>query len=182
MLPALTSRFAAIETQRTRLLEELRGLASEDLARRPAEGAWSINEVVEHLVIAEELSLRLLEKEAPAERGNALRSTFRIHLIRAVFRYLSVRIKAPSTRLLPSGTASLDELAARWGEARCRLAGYLGGLTADTARARPFRHPLAGWITPAQWVDFIGSHVLHHQGQIARVSSMNAYLNATSRR
>ena len=169
MLKPLRKRFDLIETQRSALVTALRSHDPGALAFKPAPASWSVVEVIEHLVIAEELSLRALDKPPPADRGSALRSTFRINLIRAVFRHLSVRVKAPSDRLMPSGSVPLDQLLERWNTARARLAGVLEAVDAETATERRWRHPLAGWLTTEQWLAFIHSHVAHHQKQMGRV-------------
>src|SRR5688500_10934100 len=126
MLAALESRFKAIEAQRLAPLAELKSLDAEVRTFKPsADSRWAA-EVIERRVIAEELSLGALERPTPpaAERGSALRSGLKLRVLDLAFR-LSARIKVPSERLRPSGTAALPQLAERWGEARCRLAGVL---------------------------------------------------------
>ena len=181
MLARLSRHFTAIEQQRSALVTALRGHDPAALAFKPATESWSVVEVVEHLVIAEELSLKALEKPVPADRGSALRSTFRINLIRASFRHLSVRVKAPSARLMPTGTASLAELLERWDTARARLSGVLEPMTPESSRDRRWRHPLAGWLTTEQWLGFIHSHVAHHQKQMGRIWSARDLSIAASR-
>ena len=133
------------------------------------------------MVIAEELSLRALERPAPpaAERGSALRSGLKLRVLDLAFR-LSVRIKVPSERLRPSGTAALPQLAERWGEARCRLAGVLDAVTREVVGEPRWRHPILGWLTSAQWVDFIAMHTRHHTRQIRRVRAALAPAGASS--
>ena len=171
MLPELQPRFTAIETQRSALVSALRTHDPDSLLFKPSTEAWSVVEVVEHLVIAEELSLRALEKLLPAYRGSSIRATFRINLIRASFRHLSVRIKAPSARIMPTGTATLAELIDRWDTARGRLAAVLEAIAPTSRSDRRWRHPLAGWLTSEQWLAFVESHVAHHQKQMARIWS-----------
>lgn len=170
MLPALDSCFKTIESQRLALLGELKPLSSEQLTFKPAADSWSVTEVMEHLVIAEELSLKALERPAPpaAERGSALRSGLKLRLLDLAFR-LPVRIKVPSERLRPTGTATLLQLAERWGEARCRLAGVLDAVTPELLGDPRWRHPILGWLTSAQWVDFIEMHTRHHTRQVRRI-------------
>ena len=178
MLPRLKRRFSAIEQQRSALVTALRGHDPEALAFKPAPESWSVVEVVEHLVIAEELSLKALEKPLPPDRGSLLRSTFRINLIRGAFRYLSVRVKAPSARLMPTGTAALSDLLNRWDAARTRLGMVVEAITPATRSERRWRHPLAGWLTTEQWLAFIYSHVAHHQKQMGRIWSARQVLTA----
>ena len=171
MLPAIERRFRIIEGQRTALLAELQPLPPERLAAKLAPDTWSLNEVVEHLVIAEELSLKALERPRPpeAERGSALATRLKFLILAAAFR-LPIRLKVPAERLRPTGKPDLPELTARWGEARCRLAGVLGAVTSEAAADRRWRHPILGWLTTAQWVDFVETHTRHHMGQVRKLT------------
>lgn len=169
MLPVIDRRFRVIEDQRATVLAQLQPLPPERLAARPAPDAWSLNEVVEHLVIAEELSLKALERTRPpeAERGSALVTRLKFLILASAFR-LPIRLKVPAERLRPTGKPELRELEARWGEARSRLAEVLGALTSEAAADRRWRHPILGWLTTEQWVDFIDTHTRHHMSQIRK--------------
>lgn len=169
MLPTIDRRFKVIEDQRATVLAALQPLPPERLAARPAADTWSLNEVVEHLVIAEELSLKALERTRPpeTERGSALVTRLKFLILAAAFR-LPIRLKVPAERLRPTGNPQLPELVARWAEARSRLAGVLAAVTSAAAADRRWRHPILGWLTTEQWVAFVDSHSRHHMAQIRR--------------
>jgi hypothetical protein len=169
MTTRLARRFEAIESQRWSLLEVLGDLAAEDLERKPTPASWSIAEVVEHLVIAEELTLKALERgPRPGDkRGSAAVARAKLLLTGIAFR-LPLRLKVPAERLRPTGTAKFPELAARWGEVRGRLAGMLESADGKPD-ARGLRHPILGWLTIRQWIDFVEMHTRHHLAQVRRL-------------
>ena len=171
MLPSFKRQFGRIESQRVVVMNELGQDGEEDVAWKPAPESWSLTEVIEHLVIAEERSLRGLERERPAELGSRFGAAVKIRLI-TLLSPLPFRVKAPSKGLLPTGTASLPELAARWGEARCRLAGGgFAAVTPDALGERRWKHPIAGWLDTEDWLRFIYAHTHHHRAQIGRIRS-----------
>jgi hypothetical protein len=170
MLPSLNRQFKRIESQRIVVMDGLHHDGAEDVAWKPAAESWSLTEVIEHLVIAEERALRGLERERPAELGSRFTAAVKIRLI-TLLSPLPFRVKAPSKALLPTGSASLPELAARWGEARCRLAGVCDAVTPESLGERRWKHPIAGWLDTGDWLRFIYAHTDHHRAQIGRIRS-----------
>jgi uncharacterized damage-inducible protein DinB len=168
MLPSLDRLFKRIESQRTVVMDELKRESVEELVWKPAPESWSLTEVVEHLVIAEERGLRGLEKERPADLGSRFGAGVKIRLL-TLMAPLPFRVKAPSKGLLPTGIPELGDLAVRWGEARCKLAGVLDAIPAESLAERRWRHPIAGWLDTAEWLGFIYAHVNHHRAQIGRI-------------
>ena len=170
MLPSLDRLFKRIESQRVVVMDELKREAVEDVAWKPGPESWSLTEVIEHLVIAEERSLRGLERERPANLGSRLGAAVRIRLL-TLLAPLPIRVKAPSKGLMPTGIPELPELATRWGEARCRLAGVLDAVTPAALGERRWKHPIAGWLDTSDWLGFIYAHTNHHRAQIGRIRS-----------
>ena len=168
MLTELKDRFDRLERQRIALLAELDTVPAERLATPPAPGCWSAIDVVEHLVIAEEGALARMERPIrPLTLTERCRTTLMYPVVMAVMAS-RIRVKAPLPSLNPAGGTDLPALARRWGEARCRMAGVLDAVPAERARARVFKHPIAGFFTYAQGLSFLAAHVEHHRGQIGR--------------
>lgn len=136
--------------------------------RPPRAGAWSAVEVVEHLVIAEELTLHgLLHPRAPGARGSAVAASIRLQLLRVLFAS-PARVRAPSARLLPSGGQALEPLLARWEAASGGIAEWVLALPPERGRERPFRHPVCGWLRADQMLTFHEAHLRHHARQVTR--------------
>lgn len=180
MLPTLDRLFKRIESQRLVVMMELKRDGAEDVAWKPGPESWSLTEVIEHLVIAEERSLRGLERERPADLGSRLGARVKIRLL-TLLAPLPIRVKAPSKGLLPTGIPELPELEMRWGEARCRLAGVLDAVTPEALGERRWKHPIAGWLDTREWLGFIYAHTNHHRAQLGRIrSGRRARVGATT--
>ena len=170
MLPRLDRLFKRIESQRVVVMDELKAEGDEALRWKPGAESWSLTEVIEHLVIAEERGLRGLERERPADLGSRFAAGLKLRIL-MLASPLPIRVKAPSKGLLPTGSVELPALAARWGEARCRLAGVLDAIPPGGEGERRWKHPIAGWLDTEEWVRFIYAHIDHHRAQIRRIRS-----------
>jgi len=165
MSPA-SALLQAMDDRRRALLDALAGLSPEALQARPAEGAWSILEIVEHLVAAEQVILQGLPDPATlVDRPRSLRQRCLFPLVVLILR-LRIPVKAPSRRMLPTGGASLAELRDRW-EATARwLRAYAEGLPPGGARRAVFAHPVCGPLTLAQALRLGRLHLETHARQI----------------
>lgn len=91
----IEAELAAFRGTRRRTLGMAEGLSDERLARRPGDGGWSVGEVLDHLVLAEEVY------RGDIERLIALRRAGRRPVIRRTFRELDVSILFIPRQLLP---------------------------------------------------------------------------------
>lgn len=174
MLPRLQARFDRIERQRRDLLAGLARRDPDQLRFQPVPGAWSMNQVIEHLVIAEEGVMTLVEQRPakPVPLKDRIRSAI---VLRIIYRVLNSkrRVKIPRPTLAPSGDdIGLEELARRWVEVRGRMGRALEAVTPATRHERPIGHPLARWLTWDQGLEFLYRHVRHHEKQIGRIEQV----------
>ena len=161
---------AAVAAARAGVLATVRTLDPVQLRFAPAPGSWSIAQVVEHLTLAEELTAKGLRNPRPVERrGSRLAASLRLRILKAIFGKPFVRVRAPSRALLPEGSASLDALERRWSEAAADIEAFLRDLPAARERERLFRHPVTGWLTLREMLEFHHAHIGHHARQIARI-------------
>ena len=92
-----------LDDRRRALLDSLESLSPEALRARPAEGAWSSLEILEHLVVAEQVILQGLPDPATLiDRPRSLRQRCTYPLVWLVLR-LGIPVKAPSRRASPGG-------------------------------------------------------------------------------
>lgn len=151
-----------------RILELVAAADESQRAAAPGDGRWSMLQVIEHLVLAEEGTLRVLRRGAPAEQRVTLRSRFILQAIELLF-ILRARVRVPSPSLAPSGAVSFEVLRQRWNEAREGIAREVMVLDAKGLQAPRFRHPIAGWLTMGQGLDFLDRHIRHHERQVHRL-------------
>lgn len=155
-------RLRSIEDKRDRLLAWVERLDPELVTTPPAPGKWSIHEIVEHLVLAEESvmgNVSSLDERAPRRRR--LRGRLLYWLVMFILRF-RIPVEVPDSSMLPSGELSLDEIRARWTRNHARLRHWLEGLSADDARKAYFRHPVVGGMTAAQSLLMLDVHLDRH--------------------
>lgn len=161
---------SALGRARVDLLAGVRPLDPVQLRFTPGPGRWSIAQVVEHLVLAEELTLRGLVSPRPvANRGLAVVASLRYAVVKGILGSGLARVRAPSRALHPEGVAGLDALERRWVEAGAGLEAFLRDLPPPRRGERLFRHPAAGWLSLHQMLDFLAFHVRHHHRQVRSI-------------
>ncbi len=164
MTPA--RRLQSIETKRARLLDRVGAMEPSRLTARPRPGKWSILEIVEHLVICEGTAFSdpvALAALPPLRRRP--KHWFLFPVVMFVLRF-DIPVQAPSKVLLPSGSASLDQLRARWEANHAGLRHWLGGATRERLAQRIFSHPIGGPMRTAQMLWMVEVHLDRHIRQI----------------
>ena len=161
-------RLASIERKRVALLEDVAALDQVMLTARPLPDKWSIREIVEHLVLAEDdvvgdFSTLDVRDAQPRDIGNHLRYLIVLSVLR-----LRIPVKAPSRAMLPTGGRSLAELRETWNDHHRRLRSFVAGLTRSGAGRPIFRHPIAGPISVSQALVMLDAHLDSHVHQIRR--------------
>ena len=149
-------------------------LSSEQLTYRPAPDAWSVLDVVEHLVKVEEAIAYHAKPRSPRTRLETMQTRAKLGLMRLLFA-VGYRIKVPIQGILPLGGATLTDLASRWESAQALLAERLEQLGPDDLSRPIMRHPIIGRLTPPETIWFIYWHEGHHGRQIARIRRAVGY-------
>jgi hypothetical protein len=177
MLRGLADRLAALDRARRSFLDSVVASDATQQRFRPAPGAWSMLDVTEHLVLAEEKSLLGMLKGPPAGTTVTAMAHLRMGLVRLVMR-TDIRIKVPVARVVPEGRATLAELEARWSDSRRGLERFLDPIGEADASAARFRHPIGGWVSAGEGVAFLADHIAHHERQVHRIRRSAGYPSA----
>lgn len=160
-------RAEAVDARRRALLERIEALPAATLDARPEEG-WSILEIVEHLVLAEEEVYGDLSGD-PATRARSRSFRHRLAYLLVMGILLGpIPVPVPSDGMKPTGRATLAELRERWDGLHARLLAFVAGLDRRSRALAVFRHPIAGPMTPMQTVRMAGVHLARHERQIRR--------------
>lgn len=173
MSPSLDQRLKQMDRDLQQLLGYLSAYDNETLNRRPADGGWSALQVMHHLMLAEEGSLRYVKKKLsfnPSLRKAGLASAFRQFMLR-FYLGLPFRFKAPKNvgdEVLPA-QSDFGETARRWQDIRIDLRDYLSGLPEALFHQEVYRHPFAGRMSLEGMARFFDSHFERHRKQIERV-------------
>ena len=155
-----------IVEMRTRLLSDLAGVPSPLLTRTPSGGGWSILEVIEHLVLAEESVLANMDRP---ELLRARRTSWRSRLgYSAIVAILSspFRVSVPSAAMKPQGKRSFDELRAAWAASHEALRRHVIAVHEGRVSGAVFAHPVSGPLTTRQAVRMLRVHLKRHERQI----------------
>lgn len=155
-----------------RQFEELTALSTGDAWNQaPAEGKWSVGEVAEHLVLAEEgvlgMAQAALDSEMDAE-WESLAGTTVAQLI-AMLGDRTQKFPAPEP-FQPKGQMSRAELIEEFGQLRARTLDFVR--TTDAPLKGHTATGPAGKMNVHQWIGLIGAHTLRHNAQIEEAQAM----------
>ncbi len=137
-------------------------------SEQPAEDSWSVGEVLEHVVIAEEgifaLALRALEAPEDAEWQSLAGAD--VAAMVAGMQDRSQKFKAPE-QFQPKGEMEREELLRQYGAVRAVTLDYVRSTQAPLKRHTAEGPP--GKMNVHQWLVLIAGHNMRHNAQIAEV-------------
>jgi uncharacterized damage-inducible protein DinB len=161
------------ESARAALMESLAGLSSSDWSRRAASGGWSIAQIVGHVQLSEDGSVRALFRAFRDAKNRGLgpetqESSVADQLDRYDIVGSAVQRQAPEYTV-PSEGLEPTSLLARLTKTREGLHTWAAEASGFALGDVTFPHPALGTLTLYQWVLFLGHHDRRHQRQIAAI-------------
>ncbi len=166
----LEKQFNALEADRKQLFTDLKQYNDEMLNKKPHDAAWSVAEVITHMMIAEEYSLKYLQKKVLSKATvgkEGFKQKYRWLLIKAVFNF-NIKFKAPDVVDPKIEFTTLADLDKRWSETRQQMLALLNTLdNADIDRIL-WKHAIAGNMNLHHMVEFLGMHYHRHKKQVHR--------------
>lgn len=149
-----------------KLLGAVSPLDPRTYSKRPAEGQWSVAEVVHHLGLVEARVVQELESAIarPPVRINPLKR----FLPTSIVSIRSIRVKAPKA-MRPLDAPSREVGIGNLESARASLKQLCTVHGKERLRNLVFKHPFFGEIDGVATVSFIGYHELRHYKQIREV-------------
>ncbi len=166
----IEKQFNQIEVQRKDLFNELKGYSDELLNKKPAPEKWSVAEVIAHLITAEEMSLKYLQKktqDTSTAKPENFNSKWRWLLVQIVFNF-NLKFKAPAIVEPKLGYQSLADLEKKWTDVRSQIAAILHKLSDKEINTELWKHAVAGKLNLYHMVEFFGVHSSRHKKQIER--------------
>lgn len=177
---------SSLAETRGRFLSRVESLDQEQTDFRPAPGAWTIAEIVEHLAVSEPRVAGLLEKlvgkaeadghvraESPAPDGGEVRLPAPVSLAEHVERARAEKYDAPDA-IRPTGDASVMDSLARLREVHASVERLRPRLERVDGTHVRFPHPAFGPLDLYQWLAFIGMHEERHLKQIESILKARA--------
>lgn len=149
-----------------KLLAAVSTLDPETYSRRPAEGEWSVAEVVHHLCLVEDRVIKELEGAIarPPQRVGFLRRFMPTSIVSLRL----IRVKAPKA-MNPLNAPDRDRAIENFARTRSNLKALCATHGQDRFRNLIFKHPVMGEIDGVATVSAIGYHEERHYKQIREV-------------
>lgn len=154
------------------LLNDLKNYSTSQLSAQPEPGAWSVFQVMQHLMIAESKSIGYVKKKTSYPEGlkkAGFPEIFRRTVLK-IFLWLPFKYKAPAIVNEDhfKDNVTLDELAKSWRASRGELTHFLENMKPEWEDKEIFRHALAGRMTIDGMLIFFSDHFNRHRKQIDR--------------
>jgi len=166
MISELREEFEMYDRTRRALLDDLAVLNDDQLRKKPSPSEWSILQIVQHMVLAEQGVMQYLPgPEELIARKRGLRAWIFYPLVLLILRW-NIRVPVPSKRMVPDGKTSISELRQQWDENLRWFRGYLDSLGPDDLKRAVFSHPIAGPLTGPQAGTLAQYHFEAHLRQI----------------
>ncbi len=157
---------------RTKLAKAINGMTAEDLARHP-EGKWSSAEILDHLNLTYQGTIKNCERCLAAGKSGASvdRNTKRWQRrVVILLGYLPSGRRSPET-VLPRGTP-IAQLTTEIFENITRMDDVIAACDAQFGRGKSIaEHPILGLLTAREWRKFHWVHGRHHARQIIRLKN-----------
>ena len=135
-------------------------------------GKWSVNQIIAHLIAAENLSIQYLNKKILAindVKDSGLLEQLKMILL-VVSQRLPLKFKAPKIVVdQTSPETDLNKLIAAWDSTRLELKNVLERIENQHIKRKVYRHVRVGMLNIQHALKFIGEHVGHHTPQIKKL-------------
>lgn len=164
--------FDELERQRVEILNQVKDQPTEKLNYAPP-GKWSINQILTHMLVAEQLSMLYMKKKSQGIdqlKNSGLAAALRIGVLKISQRIPAIKFKAPKVVLDHTPPAlSLNDLTAQWEAHRQKLRVFLEGIDEKNKKKLIYKHVIAGRLDAKQALVFFREHINHHWPQIKRL-------------
>lgn len=158
-----------LNRERLGLLNRLASIAPDELNRKPGPQRWTLDQVLQHLVLAEREVLQHL----PDLTDLVPRKQYPYHFIGYAVVLLVLKwcipVPVPSPAMVPDGNITLTRIRTQWDRNFDWLTAYVNGLNIETARQAVFIHPVCGPLTIFQALYMDRLHLSFHTRQINRI-------------
>jgi hypothetical protein len=172
---AFLNRLARHQSTVELMLDQFSSMSDELLNRRKADGSWSVMQNIHHLILAEELALKYVEKKMEHTTQLAdfapvgFKTWYCSTLLNAYMRF-GGKVKAPkivSTEALPE-YSTIAEARQRWKQSLDAWHGFISALPDDGMQRAIYKHPAAGRLSFHGMLDFFKLHQQRHLKQMKR--------------
>ena len=168
----LEDRLDRLNKKLVTLFEDLKDYTDTTLNQNPREEAWSVLEIMQHLMLAERQSLATVSEQLTEEHTfekAGVKASVRSVVLNSILS-IPVKFKAPFSigrdAFIQDGT--FWEIAKEWRAERTNLKHFLNDISEDHLDKAIFNHPRAGNITISGMLSYYEKHFDRHHKQIQR--------------
>jgi hypothetical protein len=169
MLANIQEQYDSLTLKLEALLQRLDSLSGEKLSFKAGPDKWSIVEVVEHLVIAEESLVKQLSTNIPDSTLEPGAKTPEKHQVVIKVMERDIEVDVPHESLEPHGRIALEDLLNQWNGIRQKLPGLLAEIKPEKQDDPVFRHPYGGPLDLSDTLQFFEVHFDNHMRHIDRI-------------
>ncbi len=159
-----------METEHKALFKHLHNYPDDLLNKKPAPDAWSVVQVLKHLITADGYSLDYLRKKVlskEAVKNEGLTGLYKSLLLKVIF-LTPLKFKAPKVVDPDAEFTTLKELEEKWTEIRLGINEATKQMTDEQLSQGYWKHARAGKMNIYQMFDFLHIHFIRHKKQIER--------------
>lgn len=177
----ISPTFSKLESRLIELFESLKDQPDHVLNKKPAEGKWSILQIMYHLILVEEASIAYCKKKLsfnPEIKKGGIMTKLRMF---ALSSYVVMPIKAKAPGMVNEDHMPEEmrfwEVVKKWKDIRKEAKDFLSSLPADMMKKEVYKHPVAGRLTLVQMINFWEGHFNRHRRQIKKIMDKEGYVS-----
>jgi hypothetical protein len=175
MHPQLSAALERLDSATRDLHEVAAAIPGALHARRPSADRWSINEVLEHISIVEQLFVgSLIHSIGTAKNAGLAGEVDQPEMLSEQLQMTVEDRGVPRTapeRAQPTGTIDATAALTAIAEQHARLRGALASVAGLRVSAVAMEHRAFGMLNVYQWVDLIAGHERRHLAQIRETAA-----------
>lgn len=151
------------------LFTDIEGYSEAKMNTKPDKDSWSVFQVMHHLILAEGLSMKYVQKKLsfnPELKNAGVANSLRVTS-------LNTYLKSPIKRKAPEATSEdlpitsqFWDVVKTWKTQREDLRTYLDSLPEEVFKKEVYKHPFAGRLSLSGMLSFFQSHFNRHKKQI----------------
>lgn len=166
-----------LETLRKEIVSQYDAFTSDQLTFQAHPQQWSLLQVLDHIVTAEKMSAIYIKRHLNGKKyppSPGLKEKFRYEMLKLAFK-LPFKYTAPDIVDSTGKNPNLASLQESWKTIRSELRSIVESTDKELLELGVYKHPRAGLLNMEQALDFMALHIRHHQKQMDRITSYEAF-------